>query len=81
MNPFGNFILSEHVPKDELWIVVPGEQLQFLRPGEEMFDYCVEQVERQDGIMELLLIRRQNGTIIETKKSQIHKIINIGGGK
>ena len=69
---FGDIVVSESIPENELWIVTPGEQIQVLRPGEPAYDYKFE-----DG----KLVCRRNGVVIDVVKPQVHKITNIGGGK
>jgi hypothetical protein len=66
-------ISDERVPRDEIWLHAPGESVQFLAPGESLYDYSVEQ---RDG--KCFLVVRLNGHTMEVRPTIIHRITNIG---
>lgn len=77
---FPKIIVSDQVPKNELWLYTPPERVHYLQPGQASHDYRVEMRE-VGGKMEYFLVCKTNDTVVETKPGQIHKIVNIGGIK
>lgn len=74
---FPKIVTSDEVPEGEVWLVTPAERVQYLKPGELTHDYRVETRE-VDGKVEHFLVCKENGTIVETKPAQVHKIVNVG---
>jgi hypothetical protein len=71
-------VTSVSIPKGELWLYTPGEYLQFLSPGEEPESLSFENVECKNDTIACNAVWRRNGTTIQLKPPQVHKIINIG---
>lgn len=77
--PFGNIVVSDQVPKDEVHLVTPGEYIHYLKPGESPYAVSIGEISHnEDGTMSFNVTVRRNGTLVEEKPPQVHKIVNIG---